>query len=202
MSSLKATESEQEAENKSNALILNYIHNHLMQQMFQDTLAKIAKIAWGNIAIYRFETAKEIADRILLFEPQNVIGHGVLCRIYTEQKQYEKAVEIFEANITEQRCNDDEMLHFNLMPYYAISLCFDAEPKRKEKGNQIMQALLERVDADKDKEDIHVIHKEQIYRWYGYKLQHFDKDYQRAIQFYHASFMQSDLVKYPRKSGL
>eukprot|EP01084_Bolivina_argentea_P240143 403515_1 len=88
-------------ENKENILVFNYI-NKLMEQMFIDTLNKIAKISWGNIAIYKFNQAIEIANKILKFDKENVMGYGCLCRIYTEQKEYSKAIEIFENNITKK----------------------------------------------------------------------------------------------------
>ncbi len=97
-----------------------------------------------------------------------------------KKKEYNKAVEIFENNNIEEKCENDDMLFYNLMPYYGISLCFSETTNKCEKGNEIMMDLIHRVNKDNDNE-IHVIHKKQIYRWYGYKLQYIDKDYENAI---------------------
>ncbi len=58
-----------------------------MEQMFIDTLNKIAKISCGNIAICKFNQAIEIANKILKFDKDNIMGYGCLCRIYTEKKR-------------------------------------------------------------------------------------------------------------------
>eukprot|EP01083_Nonionella_stella_P233197 821915_1 len=180
---------------KQDLMIFNYIQR-LMQQMFHDTLNKIAKIAWGNIAIYQFDKAKEIAHQMLQFDQDNVTAFGVLCRTSTEEQDYKEAIAIFEENITEEKCASDALLYFNMMPYYAISLCLSDAGERKEEGNQIMMRLLQKVNKDEG-DEIHIIHKEQVYRWYAYKLQYLDHDYANAITFYEKSFLQEDKTKYP-----
>ena len=47
-----------------------------MEQMFHDTLGKIAKIAWGNISLYQFDVAQEIANNIIKFDENNLIGYA------------------------------------------------------------------------------------------------------------------------------
>eukprot|EP00485_Elphidium_margaritaceum_P015762 CAMPEP_0202734758 /NCGR_PEP_ID=MMETSP1385-20130828/188852_1 /ASSEMBLY_ACC=CAM_ASM_000861 /TAXON_ID=933848 /ORGANISM="Elphidium margaritaceum" /LENGTH=211 /DNA_ID=CAMNT_0049401139 /DNA_START=188 /DNA_END=820 /DNA_ORIENTATION=- len=95
--------SHEEVEQKSNSLIFNYIHA-LMEQMFQDTLAKIAKTAWGQIALFQFDDARQIAQKMLTFDDENVIAFGVLLRLETEQAQYATAVETFEKHIGAEKC--------------------------------------------------------------------------------------------------
>ena len=182
---------------------MDYVHK-LMQQMLSVTVGKMAKIAWGNIAIHQFETARKIADKILEFEAHSVIGFGILTRIHTEQKQYGDAIKIFEEHITAAKCEEDQLMYFNLMPYYAISLCFEGDGGRREDGERIMKELMDRVSADEEKEEIAAVHKEQVYRWCGYKLHHIDGDSAKAVEFYERSFSHEEMdvdhvkaVKYP-----
>ena len=173
-----------DAENKENMLIFNYI-NKLMQTMYVDTLNKIAKVGWANVALHKFETAKEIAlDILSKFDVDSVISHRILLRIHTEQQEYSRVIEMFEENVTVQKCGADDVIYCNLMPYYAVSLCFEG---RVEEGNQIMDTLMDKLKKNEDAE---------AYRWYAFKLQYLDKDYQKAIEFYEKSFLQSN-EKYP-----
>ena len=172
--------------------------------MLSVTVGRLAKIAWGNIAIHQFESAQKIADKILEFEGDSVIGFGILTRIHCELKRYDKAIEIFEKHITAKKCEEDELMYFNLMPFYAISLCFEGDAGRRENGERILKELMERVTADEDEEEIAAVHKEQVMKWIGFKLHYLDKDYGKAIECYERSFSLTEMdvdhlktVKYP-----